>query len=62
MYNHREIAPPESTRFRNTEFVNGKIPMIPLIFLFAVLFVTAALRGYNSTIPFYHTGDDTAVS
>ena len=50
MYNHREIAP------------LPKAPMIRLILLIAALSVTAALPGYNSTIPFYHTGDDTAVS
>ena len=24
MYNHREIAPPESTQFQHTEFVDGE--------------------------------------
>ncbi len=36
--------------------------MIRLILLIAALSVTAALQGYNSIIPFYHTGDDTTVS
>ena len=36
--------------------------MIRLILLIAVLSVTAARQGCNSTIPFYHKGDDTAVS
>lgn len=36
--------------------------MIRLILLIAALSATAALQGCNSTIPFYHTGDDTTVS